>query len=509
MSEPLTLPERAGRAAVWNVLALGTLAVLTFATGILIARTLSKTEYAAYGLFVVLVAGILAAVDLGLSASVAKFAAAASAEGGRRGLVRLLSLMAGIKLTLLGLAGVLVFLAGDPVARFLGIPEGVPTGFLAAILIVACLDLLSDVLQQGLATVFAQGTLSGIRVAESITLSGLTIALVLSGKGVEGILWAFAAASTLKLLLSATGLTLRIRSLPSGLAPAPLAPILPRLARHAATFYAAKWGAYLAGPFAVVVLRKTCPDAIVADFSLAADLSARLIELATSPVNSLLLPIFAHLVLAPDRGPVRRAFGVLTKVYAIVLLPTAVGLCALAPMLFHVLYGERYVAATPFFQVLFGLVSLDIVFYAVASSAMISSERYGAFLLSRLPILLAAASAAYVVPVAGPVAAVAVLAGSRIVAVAWLVRSAKRLLGASVPVRFLLRQAAIAGVLAVPLWAAARWLPPSVWVLAGAILGYAALVLGALKATGGIGAEDRAALVEMRLPLKRVLLWLF
>ena len=42
MSEPLTLPERAGRAAVWNVLALGTLAVLTFATGILIARTLSK-----------------------------------------------------------------------------------------------------------------------------------------------------------------------------------------------------------------------------------------------------------------------------------------------------------------------------------------------------------------------------------------------------------------------------------------------------------------------------------
>lgn len=510
MSEPLTLPERAGRAAVWNVLALGTLAVLTFATGILIARTLSKEEYAAYGLFVALVAGILAAVDLGLSASVPKFAAAASAEGGRRGLVRLLALMAGIKLALLGLLGVLVFVAGGPVARFLGIPEGVPTGFLAAVLAIACLDLLAEVFQQGLATVFAQGTLSGIRVAESITLSGLTIALVLLGRGVEGILWAFAGASTLKLLLSAGGLGLRIRSLRTDLTPSPLAPVLPRLARHAATFYAAKWGAYLAGPaFAVVVLRKTCGHEVVADFSLAADLAFRILELAIAPVNSLLLPIFAHLVLAPDRGPVRRAFGALMKVYGIVLLPAAAGLGVLAPLLFRVLYTERYADAAAYFQVLYGLVSLDIVFYSVASSAMISAERYGAFLCSRAPIVLAAVGAVVLVPAIGPLATVAVLAGSRVVAVALLVRSARRLIEAQVPAGFMLRQGAIAAVAAALLWAGVRALPSSAWVLAAAIPAYAIVVLGALKATGGIGAEDRAALADMRIPFKRVLLWLF
>ncbi|MEK7865291.1 MAG: oligosaccharide flippase family protein [Planctomycetota bacterium] len=510
MSEPLTLPERAGRAAIWNVLALGTLAVLTFATGILIARTLSKAEYAAYGLFsIALLPGLLAVIDLGLSASVPKFAAAASREGGRQGLLRLLALMAGIKLALLAVVGTFVLLAGDPVARFLGIPEGVPQGFLAAVIGIACLELLAEVSQQGLATLFAQGTVSAIRVVESVSLSGLLIAFILLGKGVEGILWAFATASFLKLILSASGLAVHIRSLPAGLVPQPLTPVLPRLARHAATFYAAKWSGYLAGPFAALLLGRSFGGAVVADYSLATDLSARILELAIAPVNSLLLPIFAHLLLAPDRGPVRRAFSVLIKVYAIVLLPAAAGLVVLAPLLFRVLYTERYADAAAYFQVLYGLVSLDIVFYSVASSAMITAERYGAFLLSRVPILLAAVAAIVLVPVIGPLATVAVLAGSRVVAVALLVRSARRLLDASVPAGFVLRQAAIAAVFAAILWAAIRPLPSSPWVLAAAIPVYAVVVLGALKATGGIGAEDRAALAEMRLPFKRVLLWLF
>ena len=509
MSEPLSLPERAGRAAVWNVLALGTLAVLTFATGILIARTLSKEEFGAYGRFIALVPTILAAIDLGLSASVPKFAAAATAEGGRRGLLRLLGFMAGLKLLLLGVVGFLVLVAGAPVARFLGLPESAPTWFLSVVILVACLDLLSDVCQQGLATMFAQGMLSAIRVAESITLSGLLIALVLAGQGVRGVLWAFVGASALKMTLSGACLMLRTRSMPAGAA-IPMAPVLPRLARHAATSYAAKWTAYLAAPaFGTLVLGATSSEATVANFALVGDLVFKATELATSPVNFLLLSIFAHLVLLEDRAPVRRAFSVLIKVYAIALIPSMVGLVTLAPALFEVLYKGKYADAVPFFQVLTGFVFVELVFYPVASSAMISAERYRAFLASRLPIVFAAILAPTVVREAGPLAAVAVLAGSRVVSVALLLGAARRLLGATLPAAHLARQVVVATLLAVPLWFLVRSVSPGPMLLVGAILGYAALFLAISKATGGIGAEDRAALADMRIPFKRVLLWLF
>lgn len=509
MSEPLTLPERASRAAVWNVLALGTLAILTFATGILLVRSLSQEEYAAYGLFVALVASLLAAVDLGLSASVPKFAAAAAAEGGRRGLLRLLGLMGGLKLLLLGIAAALILSFGAPVARFLDLPDTVPAWFLSVVLVVACMDLLSDVSQQGLATMFAQGTLAAIRVTESIALSGLLVGFVLAGQGVRGVLWAFVAASTLKVALSWICLGIRVRSMPEG-TPLPIGSVLPRLARHAATFYVAKWTAYLAGPaFATVVLGATSSDRMVANVALVGDLVFRIAELAMSPVNSLLLPLFAHLVLLEDRAPVRRAFSVLTKVYAITLIPSAVGLAILAPALFEVLYTSKYAEAVPFFQVLVGFVFFELVFYSVASSSMITAERYGAFLASRVPIVIAAVLAPTVVREVGPLAAVAVLAGSRVISVVLLLGAARRQLGVEIPAGYVARQIAVAVLLGVPLWFLARSTPPGPFLVAGAVLGYAALFLAASKATGGIGAEDRAAIAEMRFPLKRVLLRVF
>lgn len=508
MSEPLTLPERAGRAAIWNVLALGTLTVLTFAASILLARTLSKEEFAAYGLFVTLVAGLLAAVDLGLSPSIQKFAATAAAEGGRRGFLRLLGLMAGIKLLLLGVVGALVLAAGSPVVRFLGLPASAPTWFLSVVLVVACLELVSDVVQQGLATIFAHGALSAIRVAESIAQSGLLIGLVLAGQGVSGVLSAFVGVSALKLALSGACLAIRIRSMPAGTA-IPLAPALPRIARHAATSYAAKWTTYLAGPFATVVLGTTSSDTVVANFALVCDLVFKITELTTSPVNSLLMPVFAHLVLLEDRSPARRAFSMLMKVYAIILVPSVVGLLTLAPALFEVLYGGKYGEAVPFFQVFAGFVFVDFVFYPVTASWMIMAERYGAFLVSRLPIVAAAIFAPIAVREEGPLAAVAVLAGSRVVSVALLVGAARRLLGASVPAGYLLRQAVLAVLLAAPLWFLVRSVAPDPALLIGSILGYAALFLTASKITGGIGAEDRASLAKMRLPFKRVLLWVF
>ena len=504
MTKPTTFGERVGYAAAWNVLALGVLSLFTFASGILLARMLSKEEYACYAFVVATIPTLMSLLDLGLSLSVPKFAAEAIQRRGARGLRRTLRLVVSLKFLLFAIVMAAYLLSPGGTRRLFGLQATAPALLPLAVLAVVALDLLADLFQQGLATCIAQGAIQVVRISESLVLSGMILTLVPAGYGIPGVLAAFLASSAAKVVLSFGLLVREMRLMPPGTGEAgPAGSLLPRLLRHSTAIWGIKVTSLLTAPaYATLVLGRTAGPVAVANFSAASELVFRITELVMTPVQNLLHSIFASFAAREAPDAARRAFVMLTRFHACVLLPTAAGLFALAPHLLPVMYSSRFVDSVPAFRWLIVAVALDYLFTPVALSALITAERYRYVLATRIPMVLVGLTLPAAVRAGGPLAAVALLCGGRVVASWLLAATARRCLGVSLELGFILRQVAIAGGLGLLLHLAVRALTPSAIECALLIVAFAIAFWALFKLTGGIGREQRERIAGMRLPLK-------
>ena len=96
-----------------------------------------------------------------------------------------------------------------------------------------------------------------------------------------------------------------------------------------------------------------------------------LTELA-APMNRALLPAYAKI--QDEREGIRTAFGNTIRVLALIAVPAAIGICAIAPLLVPVVLGANWLKATPLMEVL-SLAGGVVLFHSPICSLLVASGR--------------------------------------------------------------------------------------------------------------------------------------
>ncbi|HEY4529601.1 MAG TPA: oligosaccharide flippase family protein [Luteimonas sp.] len=249
------------------------------------------------------------------------------------------------------------------------------------------------------------------------------------------------------------------------------------------------------------LLNRTAGAAAVGYFAIAAALTRGGIDLLSSGLATVLMPMMAHAQGAGGPERVRAILAVAVRCYvALGLLLAGAGVLA-APQLIALLYGDAYREAVLPLQVMVlvsGLTVSEGAFGALLATTDNQKLRVGFVVLS---LLITAVLAVILVPRYGLAGAVVAHAASRLLVFALTWVGISKLMSLRMPWRELLRLLAAAAAAAVPAVVLARILPES-WSGIAAALAYALMYLLGSLALGAWRSEDAAVLsgVAARFP---------
>ena len=207
------------------------------------------------------------------------------------------------------------------------------------------------------------------------------------------------------------------------------------------------------------------------------------------------------------------AYRSLVRIVWLVVLPAGVGLSLVTPPLLAALY-PKYAEGAGLAVLFVAFVFADALLH-VATLVMMTAERYRAILLSRLLGLLSVPAILWLMPRYGMLGAALAVGVVRLLPALVTTGYVSLRMGLALPLRFGLRLVVACVAFAVPLAILLRAgtskgfdpaLGPrllSLLPLIGVALLGAALFLVALKATGGLEADDRRRLLELNLPAKK------
>lgn len=249
------------------------------------------------------------------------------------------------------------------------------------------------------------------------------------------------------------------------------------------------------------LLNRTAGAAAVGYFAIAAALTRGGIDLLSSGLATVLMPMMAHAQGSGGLARVRAILAVAVRCYvALGLLLAGAGVLA-APQVVALLYGGAYGDAVLPLQVMVlvgGLTVSEGAFGALLAVTDNQKLRVGFVVLS---LLVTALLAVALVPRYGLMGAVAAHAASRLLVFALTWVGISRLMALRMPWRELLRLAASAAMAAVAATALARVLPPAWSGIAAAIV-YALAYLAGSVVLGAWRSEDTVVLsgVARRFP---------
>jgi O-antigen/teichoic acid export membrane protein len=234
-----------------------------------------------------------------------------------------------------------------------------------------------------------------------------------------------------------------------------------------------------------------------------------------TPMVGVQVPLFTR-VRAGEGGTLQGAYQSLIRLQVLLLVPGGVGLLLLARPIFALLQAA-YVDAAPLVWILVPCLFLESLL-TTAHNALIVYEKLKIIIISRLLTLICVPLVVVLLPQFGIAGAAIAFGLARVLAGMWVTANGFRLLGLRWPWLFTLRVglASAAMALLVGLLTSFISLPrpdatrlsrlallPPLAVIAGA--GAMSFLL-ALRLLGGIDAQDRRQLSQMRLPLKRWIL---
>jgi O-antigen/teichoic acid export membrane protein len=278
----------------------------------------------------------------------------------------------------------------------------------------------------------------------------------------------------------------------------PVAADLPRRAvRFAAVSFAEKTASYLgSSAFVIFMLAGLGRQAEVAYFAVAGEFAARVLAGLTIPFTGIVLPVFATLEARARPADSAQAVRLHLLALLLVVLPAAGLLMTLAGPLVSLVYSPRFLPAAPILQVLVPLLFAEYVAYAALLPALLTRERYGDVLLSKIPVLLGTAAVAIVIPRWGAIGAAATYAGARVASAVVLYVLGAREFRFRFPLAFAAKVLAATAVgTAAATAVRGPWAYEGAWPLALAAVGGAAFFL-AYRLLGGMAAEDRAQLTR-------------
>jgi hypothetical protein len=197
----------------------------------------------------------------------------------------------------------------------------------------------------------------------------------------------------------------------------------------------------------------------------------------------------------------------------LLLIPGGVGLLLLAQPIFA-LINPAYLAASPLVWVLVPCLFLESLL-TTAHNALIVYEHLRVIIISRVLTLICVPLVLLLFPLLGILGAALAFGLARVAAGIWATASGYRLLGLRWPWRFTARVALASAAMAALVGLLNIWLPIAATEASGlarlalllpllAIAGAGgAAFLAALRLLGGIEAQDRRQIEQLKLPLKR------
>jgi O-antigen/teichoic acid export membrane protein len=510
----MTLAKQAGWALFWNAAFMPLKGIVAIAVSVVVVRLLRTDGFAALTVVTSLLTTLGLYSDLGIERSISRFVPQVEAVGGRRAVTRLLMRLFVVKVAILSCVGAGVLLGSGWLLASFGLRD---EGWAVALYIVVMLFMgaASDFFVQTLYAYFRQKATNALDVLASLVNPLLTAAFIVLGLGMWGALLALFVTTLASTLLSGywafRALSLSREGsgdLPEGL--------LGDFVRYAGLSYLITISAYFTDlPFLALLISRIGTPGEVAILALGFKLVRQVLRLLVLPLTGIQAPLFARIRVERSAASLTAAYGSLTRLLAILLIPSGLGLMMLGDHALSILYlqrGSDAVLRADNLGLTYGVVALLTVCFfgeALLSSAqtvLMVYGRYGIVMVCRLVAILGGPAAVALGIVAGPLGAAAAVGtaalASRIASSAYLHVALQVPFPGKFVAKVLLASAAYS-TLVLP---ASRLFQPSWPITLGIVaLGALAFIL-AFKTLGGLDEEDRRYMLSARLPMAEVIL---
>jgi O-antigen/teichoic acid export membrane protein len=533
------LARNAGSAVLWNTLFVPLKLLAEVAVTLVKANILSQ---AAFGLLAILAAfantlGLW--VDLGVDRALPKYLPEQERVGGKAAVARLLRTVARIKLLMLLVVTLLFLLYSGPIlarlaqdvreldidpiehARLLNDLGRYGWLLMGGVLLLVALGAFYDMLMAYLISFFRHRAWNSIALVTSLVGPPLVIAAVLLDSGVPGVLLAMVVTPFISVALAAWQVALAQRSLAASSAPQAAeqrherAEWLPQgFARYTSVSHLLNLSDWATSPALPLLLLPSLPQ--VAVFQIGFQLVRMVLTYLFTPLAGVQVPLFSRV--RGGEGDLQQAYASISRLLTLLMVPGAVGVALLARPLLSGLF-PTFVEAAPLVWVLAPCLFLDSLL-STAQIVLMVYERYRAVLLARLLafvsvpllLLLPLLPAAYTL-----LGAAAALGLARLLARAASLYFGQRELQLGFPGAFAARVGLASAVMVLPLLLGSSLLgtlSPGAditarlaYLVAIALLAAlaAAVFFAALRLMGGLHPADRAQLLALKLPFKKLL----
>lgn len=526
-----SLATQASRAVVWNTLFVPIRIVAELLTTLLKLTLLPQVSYGMLSLVSSLNNGLGTAIDMGTGRALPKYIPETIKRGGPKAMRRLILLVSGAQVALLGvIALAMVALRDDylayvrgrvsasnaassDVARLLGFVDTRGWALIATVLALLAIGIFFDVLQAYLSSFFKQRAWNSVALLAQLLPKILTIAVILLGWDVPGLLLAMVIAPAVATAVGFWQVGRHQREIDLLPQPDDTGPALPAgFMRYCAVSFLMTLTDFVAGPnFALWFVPNLVDVAL-----LVAGVAFVQIALGYlyTPLVGVQVPLFTR-VRQGEGGTLLSAYQSIIRLQVLLLVPGAVGVVLLAEPLFALL--PNYATSAKIVWVLVPCLFVESLL-TTAHNVLIVHERLREIVIARVLTLVVVPLIIVLTPQFGIIGAALAFGLARLAAGAWVTANGVRLLGLRWPWRFTMRVLAASGVMALAVAGVVALLPAvssatgtaARFAQAGLVLGIAALgglvLLLALRLFGGLEAPDREQIARLRLPFKRWLL---
>ncbi|MGB9722966.1 MAG: lipopolysaccharide biosynthesis protein [Chloroflexia bacterium] len=525
---PEALRTRVSKAMFWNTALFPLKTAVSFLASLIVVNGLRVTGFGTYSSLLAAATLIGQYTDLGLERSLPKFLPEVELRFGRDGVRLFLQWLLGFKLILLTLVITAVQAGSATLTSFLGLSEGGPLliGILCALIV---LGSLSNIMVQILFAFFKQKAYNLLDLLTGLMQPALTALLVLLGFGVLGAVVSLLVTTVVILALQSWQAVRAGREIslgPSQVGRRELLSLLPRFWPYSLLIYLINISSTIYEPeVALMVLTAAGDMSGRAVLALGARYVREFNRFLVAPQTGVQVPLFSRLFVQGDRPGLQKAYGSLTRLFILTLLPTGVGLALLSRGLIQLLYRQEFGGAVGVVLVLIVGDFLDSMLGSVPHNILMAHERYRPVIVARVLILGTASLIFWLAPRYGALGAALAMTTARLVGIAVVLGYVLHAFHLDFPWAFLGR--VVGATLAycaiiLPILGFGRWgifddSPPAslmeritgLLILAGVAGLGAAVFFLAFKRLGGLEQEDRARVAELNFPLKKwVLRWL-
>jgi O-antigen/teichoic acid export membrane protein len=531
-NQPPSLGAQVSRAVIWNVLFVPLRLLSEIIVTLIKFSVLAPASYGLLSIISATNSGLGTTIDLGTGRALPKFIPESNKIGGQRAVVRLLLVALGAQSVLLLISGALMLamrarylgylsqrVTESPVPRvdqqhlilFIEQSGGLLIG---AILLVLLFGIFYDVLMAYLSSFFKQRAWNSITLVVQTMSPLLTAGAILAGWDVAGVVIVMVFVPAVATALVGWQVLRHQRELTVQPQPDDAGRWLPPgFVRYCGVSLLMTGTDFLASAgFALFFARDVIDIAIL---SAGVNIVKVMLAYLYTPMVGVQVPLFTR-VRAAEGGTLQGAYQSLIRLQVLLLVPGGIGLLLLARPIFALLQAT-YVNAAPLVWILVPCLFLESLLMT-AHNALIVYEKLKIIIISRLLTLVCVPLVVVLLPRFGIAGAALAFGLARVLAGAWVTTNGYRLLGLRWPWQFTLRVGLASAIMALLVGllsslitlpgnnatrlARLALLPPLVAIAGAGAISF----LIALRLLGGIDAQDRRQLTQLRLPLKR---WIF